>query len=186
MKNVQKELVVGDKHYNIYSLQAAQSMGLDQIERLPRSLKVLLENLLRHQNGVSVTSEHLEAFNDWIGWGGKSRTEIAFYPSRVVMQDFTGVPALVDLAAMRDAVKSLGGDPKQVNPLNRVDLVIDHSVQVDHFGSHDSFEKNVDAEYRRNHERYQFLKWGQKSFQNFHVVPPGTGIVPSDQFGISG
>ena len=177
MKDVQKELVVGGKRYTFYSLRAAQSMGLDQIERLPRSLKVLLENLLRHQNGVSVTSEHLEAFNDWIGWGGKSQTEIAFYPGRVVMQDFTGVPALVDLAAMRDALQSLGGHPAQVNPLNRVDLVIDHSVQVDHYGDPSAFEKNVDAEYRRNRERYQFLKWGQKSFKNFHVVPPGTGIV---------
>ena len=177
MKDVQKELVVGDRRYTIYSLQMAQSVGLDKIERLPRSLKVLLENLLRHQNGVSVTPEHLEAFNEWIGWGGKGRADIAFHPGRVVMQDFTGVPALVDLAAMRDAVKVLGGDPGVVNPLNRVDLVIDHSVQVEHFGNREAFEKNVDVEYRRNRERYQFLKWGQKSFQNFNVVPPGTGIV---------
>ena len=152
-------------------------MGLDKIERLPRSLKVLLENLLRHQNGVNVTPEHLDAFNEWIGWGGKGRTEIAFHPGRVIMQDFTGVPALVDLAAMRDAVKGMGGDPKVVNPLNRVDLVIDHSVQVEHFGDEDAFEKNVAIEYQRNRERYQFLKWGQKSFHNFRVVPPGTGIV---------
>ena len=177
MKDLQKELIVGERRYTIYGLRSAQGMGLDKIERLPRSLKILLENLLRHQDGVNVTPEHLEAFNDWIEWGGKTRTEIAFYPGRVVMQDFTGVPALVDLAAMRDAVKVLGGDPKMVNPLNRVDLVIDHSVQVEHFGNQEAFDKNVAIEYQRNRERYQFLKWGQKSFENFYVVPPGTGIV---------
>ena len=177
MKDLQKELTIGDRCYTIYCLRSAQGMGLDKIERLPRSLKILLENLLRHQDGVHVTPEHLEAFNEWINWGGKSQTEIAFYPGRVVMQDFTGVPALVDLAAMRDAVKELGGNPNGVNPLNRVDLVIDHSVQVEHFGDREAFAKNVAIEYQRNRERYQFLKWGQKSFQNFYVVPPGTGIV---------
>ena len=177
MKDLKKELIVGDRCYTIYCLRAAQSMGLDKIERLPRSLKVLLENLLRHQDEVNVTPGHLEAFNDWIGWGGKSQAEIAFYPGRVVMQDFTGVPALVDLAAMRDALKVLGGDPKSVNPGCRVELVIDHSVQVEHFGDGEAFRKNVELEYRRNWERYRFLKWGQKSFQNFYVVPPGTGIV---------
>src|SRR5580693_430096 len=138
-------------------------------------MKVLLENLLRYEDGNSVTAEDIKAVVAWLGKRTSDR-EIAFRPARVLMQDLTGVPAVVDLAAMRDAMKNLGGDPEKINPLAEVDLVIDHSVMVDNFGAKDSFKKNVVIEYERNKERYAFLRWGQQAFANFRVVPPGTGI----------
>src|SRR5258707_7127239 len=136
---------------------------------------VLLENLLRHEDGQTVTAADIRAVLDWLKTK-KSDREIAFRPARVLMQDLTGVPAVVDLAAMRDAMKTLGGNPERINPLAEVDLVIDHSVMVDNFGARDSFKKNVVMEYQRNMERYAFLRWGQQAFANFRVVPPGTGI----------
>ena len=138
-------------------------------------MKVLLENLLRNEDGRTVTKEDIQAVAQWLKTKTSDR-EIAFRPARVLMQDFTGVPAVVDLAAMRDAMKALGGDPKKINPLVPVDLVIDHSVIVNFFGNNTAFKKNVDEEYKQNQERYEFLKWAQKSFDNFRVVPPGTGI----------
>jgi aconitate hydratase len=176
MSKVKKSLEVGGKSYAYWSLKEAKALGLGDIDRLPRSLKVLLENLLRNENGTSVVWEDAVAVNDWLK-EKKSTREIAYHPARVVMQDFTGVPAVVDLAAMREAMKDLGGDPKAINPLSPVDLVIDHSVMVEHFGSADSYQKNVEIEYQRNMERYKFLKWGQQAFKNFRVVPPGTGII---------
>ena len=169
-----KTLTAGGKTYSYYSLKAAES-EIGDISRLPFSLKVLLENLLRFEDGRSVTVEDIKAFGDWVKTGDNKR-EIAYRPARVLMQDFTGVPAVVDLATMRDAMKELGEDPEKINPLAPVDLVIDHSVMVDHFGGPQSFKKNVDREYERNSERYKFLKWGQGAFDNFRVVPPGTGI----------
>ncbi|WP_425409968.1 aconitate hydratase AcnA [Hyphococcus sp.] len=169
-----KTLNAGGASYAYYSLdEAAKQIG--DISRLPFSLKVLLENLLRFEDDRSVSTDDIKAFADWLK-EGKSTREIAYRPARVLMQDFTGVPAVVDLAAMRDAMKKLGEDPEKINPLAPVDLVIDHSVMVDYFGGPDSFEKNVDREYERNGERYKFLKWGQGAFDNFRVVPPGTGI----------
>jgi aconitate hydratase len=170
-----KPLKVGSKTYAFYSLAAAEKNGLKGISRLPFSLKVLLENLLRNEDGRSVTKPDLQAFAQWLK-NKTSERDIAFRPARVLMQDFTGVPAVVDLAAMRDAMKALRGDPKKINPLVPVDLVIDHSVQVNFFASNAAFKKNVEEEYKQNLERYQFLKWSQKSFDNFRVVPPGTGI----------
>src|SRR5271166_6108625 len=170
-----KPLKVGSRTYAFYSLSTAEKNGLKGISRLPFSMKVLLENLLRHEDGRSVAKEDIQAVAQWL----KTRTserEIAFRPARVLMQDFTGVPAVVDLAAMRDAMKMLGGDPKLINPLVPVDLVCDHSVAVTFFGSSSALKKNVEEEYRQNRERYEFLKWSQKSFDNFRVVPPGTGI----------
>ena len=175
MSKVKKTLKVGSKNYTYYSLNEAKNLGLTDIDKLPKSLKVLMENLLRHENGKDVTFEDAKAVNEWVKTATSER-EIAYYPARVLMQDFTGVPAVVDLAAMREAMRTIGGDPKKINPLIPVDLVIDHSVAVDFFGHKDSFEKNVDLEYERNRERYTFLKWGQKAFKNFRVVPPGTGI----------
>ena len=175
MSKVKKSLKVGNKEYAYYSLKEAKNLGLSDIDKLPKSLKVLMENLLRHENGKDVTFEDAKAVNEWAKTQ-KSTREISYYPARVLMQDFTGVPAVVDLAAMREAMKKIGGDPKKINPLIPVDLVIDHSVAVDFFGQKDSFEKNVDVEYERNIERYKFLKWGQGAFKNFRVVPPGTGI----------
>jgi aconitate hydratase len=169
-------LALGDKSYTCYSLAAAERNGLAGISRLPFSIKVLLENLLRHEDGRSVTKRDIEALARWTENRGKGENEIAFRPARVLMQDFTGVPAVVDLAAMRDAMTTLGGDPRKINPLVPVDLVIDHSVIVDEFGNPQAFAKNVEHEYRRNGERYRFLKWGQTAFDNFRVVPPGTGI----------
>ncbi len=171
-----KKLKVGDKTYVYYSLQEAEKNGLAGISQLPYSLKVLLENLLRFEDGRSVTKQDILAVAEWLKSKGKAQLEIAFRPARVLMQDFTGVPAVVDLAAMRDAMKTLGGDPKKINPLVPVDLVIDHSVIVDEFGTPKAFKQNVDLEYARNGERYRFLKWGQQAFENFSVVPPGTGI----------
>jgi aconitate hydratase len=170
-----KTLKVGPKTYAYYSLPAAEKHGLAGISRLPFSMKVLLENLLRYEDGKSVTKDDIVAVADWLK-DRRSDREIAFRPARVLMQDFTGVPAVVDLAAMRDAMKTLGGDPEKINPLVAVDLVIDHSVIVNFFGSASAFKKNVAEEYKQNQERYRFLKWAQRSFQNFRVVPPGTGI----------
>jgi aconitate hydratase A / 2-methylisocitrate dehydratase len=172
--NTKKTLSAGGASYAYYSLaEAAKQIG--DISRLPFSLKVLLENLLRFEDGRSVTVDDIKAFAEWLKVG-KSTREIAYRPARVLMQDFTGVPAVVDLAAMRDAMKNLGEDPEKINPLAPVDLVIDHSVMVDYFGGPNAFKKNVDREYERNGERYKFLKWGQGAFDNFRVVPPGTGI----------
>lgn len=171
-----KTLTVGTKKYVYYSLKIAEKNGLAGISKLPFSMKVLLENLLRFEDGRSVTKADIEAFVGWLDDKGKAGKEIGFRPARVLMQDFTGVPAVVDLAAMRDGVKALGGDPKKINPLVPVDLVIDHSVIVDEFGSPKALKQNVDLEYQRNGERYRFLKWGQGAFDNFRVVPPGTGI----------
>ncbi len=171
-------LAVNGRKYEIFSLEKAETAGLDGISRLPFSLKVLLENLLRHEDGRSVTADDIRALAGWLEHRGtKARREIAFRPARVLMQDFTGVPAVVDLAAMRDAMKDLGADPARINPLNPVDLVIDHSVMVDRFGSPDALAYNRKREYERNLERYRFLKWGQQAFSNFSVVPPETGIV---------
>jgi aconitate hydratase len=170
-----KILKVGTKSYVHYSLPAAEKNGLRGISRLPFSMKVLLENLLRHEDGRTVTKEDIQAFAHWLKTKSSER-EIPFRPARVLMQDFTGVPAVVDLAAMRDAMKHLGGDPKKINPLVPVDLVIDHSVAVTYFGSNAAFKKNVEEEYKQNQERYRFLKWAQRSFEDFRVVPPGTGI----------
>jgi aconitate hydratase len=170
-----RTLSVGGKSYAYYSLVAAEKAGLKGISKLPYSMRVLLENLLRWEDGKTVKSEDIKAVAAWAKTR-KSDREIAFRPARVLMQDLTGVPAVVDLAAMRDAMKKLGGDPEKINPLAEVDLVIDHSVMVDSFGAKDSFKKNVAIEYERNMERYQFLRWGQQAFANFRVVPPGTGI----------
>jgi len=171
-----KTLTVGKKKYVYYSLKAAEKNGLKGISALPFSLKILLENLLRHEDGSSIKAADIKAFSGWLKDKGKSGKEIAFNPARVLMQDFTGVPAVVDLAAMRDASVALGGSPQKINPLVPVDLVIDHSVIVDKFGTASAFKYNVDREYERNGERYRFLKWGQQAFKNFRVVPPGTGI----------
>lgn len=170
-----KELKVNAQVYQYCSFKEAETNGLNSVSRLPRSLKVLLENLLRHEDGTSVTKEDIAAVVTWLD-KGKSDHEVAYRPSRVLMQDFTGVPAVADLAAMRDAMKNLGGDTKKINPLSPVDLVIDHSVVVDHASTANAFEKNVDLEFDRNHERYEFLKWAQSAFDDFRVVPPGTGI----------
>ena len=170
-----RPLRVGSKTYAYYSLLAAEKSGLKGISRLPFSMKVLLENLLRNEDGRSVTKEDIQGVAQWLKTKTSER-EIPFRPARVLMQDFTGVPAVVDLAAMRDAMQHLGGDPKKINPLVPVDLVIDHSVAVNFFGHKDSFKKNVEEEYKQNQERYRFLKWAQSSFEDFRVVPPGTGI----------
>ena len=171
-----KELKVGDKSYLYYSLRAAEAEGLSGISRLPVSMKVLLENLLRHEDNLTVREADLKAVAAWVDNKGSVEHEISFRPARVLMQDFTGVPAVVDLAAMRDAMTKLGGDPEKINPLSPVDLVIDHSVMVDFFGHADSFGKNVEREYERNLERYRFLRWGSAAFNGLRVVPPGTGI----------
>jgi len=171
-----KTLAVGSKNYVYFSLDEAEKNGLDGISKLPFSLKVLMENLLRFEDGRSVTADDIRAIAAWLSDKGKAGQEIAYRPARVLMQDFTGVPAVVDLAAMRDATVSLGGPASAINPQVPVDLVIDHSVMVDYFGRGNSFLRNVEREYDRNGERYTFLKWGQKAFENFRVVPPGTGI----------
>ncbi len=171
-----KQLTVNGKTYSYFSLPDAEKNGLTGISKLPYSMKVLLENLLRHEDGRTVTKDDIQAVSAWLNDKGKAGKEIGFRPARVLMQDFTGVPAVVDLAAMRDGMTSLGGDPNKINPLVPVDLVIDHSVIVDEFGSPKAFDRNVELEYERNEERYNFLKWGQGAFANFRVVPPGTGI----------
>ncbi|MBX3583404.1 MAG: aconitate hydratase AcnA [Rhizobiaceae bacterium] len=174
--NCRRTLNVGSAEYIYYDLIEAEKNGLTGISQLPYSMKVLLENLLRNEDGRSVTKESIQAVAGWLTDKGKAGVEIAYRPARVLMQDFTGVPAVVDLAAMRDAMASLGGDPQKINPLVPVDLVIDHSVIVDEFGTPLAFARNVELEYQRNQERYNFLKWGQQAFRNFRVVPPGTGI----------
>ncbi len=169
-------LTVGDKTYAYYSIAAAEKAGLGDFSKLPAALKVVLENMLRFEDGKTVSVDDIKAFSEWAAKGGQNPREIAYRPARVLMQDFTGVPAVVDLAAMRDGIVALGGDPEKINPLNPVDLVIDHSVMIDEFGNPRAFQMNVDREYERNMERYTFLKWGQSAFNNFRVVPPGTGI----------
>ena len=171
-----KTLTSGSQSIAYYSIPAAQEAGLGDFSNLPAALKVVLENMLRFEDGKTVTVDDIKAFAEWGAKGGKNPREIAYRPARVLMQDFTGVPAVVDLAAMRDGLVALGGDADKINPLNPVDLVIDHSVMIDEFGNPRAFQMNVDREYERNIERYTFLKWGQKAFNNFRVVPPGTGI----------
>ncbi|HPQ51214.1 MAG TPA: aconitase family protein, partial [Alphaproteobacteria bacterium] len=170
-----KTLTIEGKTYDYFSLKEAQ-VKIGDLSKLPFSLKVLFENLLRFEDGRSVQVEHIESLKEWLK-NKTSSQEIAYRPARVLMQDFTGVPAVVDLAAMREAMGHLGGNRQKINPLTAVDLVIDHSVMVDAFGHKDSFQKNVDIEFERNGERYQFLKWGQQAFANFRVVPPATGII---------
>ncbi len=169
------DLEINGKNFKYYSLKKAEFNGLQGISKLPKSLKVLLENLLRYEDDVSVSKNQIEAIKNWLDTK-KSKTEIAYRPARVLLQDYTGIPAVADLAAMREAVKEKNKDPNTINPLSAVDLVIDHSVQVDQSAKKDSFEKNVDIEFKRNGERYSFLKWGQSAFNNFRIVPPGTGI----------
>src|SRR3989338_5742540 len=172
--NCRRSLEVGDRTYEYFSLpEAAKRLG--SLDRLPMSLKVLLENLLRWEDGSTVRLADIQALVDWLATRGSS-SEIQYRPARVLMQDFTGVPAVVDLAAMREAMAKAGGDPRKINPLSPVDLVIDHSVMVDHFASQEAFAANVAIEMQRNGERYAFLRWGQQAFDNFSVVPPGTGI----------
>jgi aconitate hydratase len=171
-----RTLTEGGHSVDYYSIPAAEAAGLGKFSNLPAALKVVLENMLRFEDGKTVTVDDIKAFAEWGANGGKNPREIAYRPARVLMQDFTGVPAVVDLAAMRDAMVALGGDPEKINPLNPVDLVIDHSVMIDEFGTPRAFQMNVEREYERNGERYQFLKWGQGAFDNFRVVPPGTGI----------
>ena len=170
-----RTLDVDGKQYEYFSLPEAEKNGLSGISRLPFSLKVLLENLLRFEDGQTVTADDIKAMTSWLT-DKTSTHEIAYRPARVLMQDFTGVPAVVDLAAMRDAMKAMGGNPARINPLVPVDLVIDHSVMVDAFGDGTAFKTNVEMEYQRNKERYEFLRWGAGAFDNFRVVPPGTGI----------
>ncbi len=173
--NTSKTLDVGGRQYRYYSLPAAREAGIGDVDRLPVSLKILLENLLRFEDGSTVTRADIEALGNWAS-APPADQEIAYRPARVLMQDFTGVPAVADLAAMRSAVVAAGKDPAIINPLSPVDLVIDHSVMVDRFGTPRAFNENVELEMQRNAERYRFLRWGQKAFQNFRVVPPGTGI----------
>jgi len=173
--NCIKKLNVNGKDYSYFSLAEAEKNGLSGISKLPNSLKVLLENLLRFEDDLTVSKTQIESFSKWVK-DKSSTTEIAYRPSRVLMQDYTGIPAIADLAAMRDAVKSKKVDPNKINPLTAVDLVIDHSVMVDNYATKDSFNKNVEKEFLRNGERYSFLKWGQNAFNNIKVVPPGTGI----------
>ena len=171
-----RTLSVNGKSISYYSIPAATEAGLGDFSNLPAALKVVLENMLRFEDDKTVSVDDIKAFAEWGAKGGKNPREIAYRPARVLMQDFTGVPAVVDLAAMRDGIVALGGDPEKINPLNPVDLVIDHSVMIDEFGNPRAFQMNVDREYERNMERYTFLKWGQSAFNNFRVVPPGTGI----------
>ena len=173
--NSLKTINVNGNDYKYYSLLEAEKNGLSGISKLPKSLKVLLENLLRYEDETSVNKSQIESIHKWL-YKKKSKTEIAYRPARVLLQDYTGIPAVADLAAMREAVKKKKKDPNSINPLSAVDLVIDHSVQVDQFANKDSFEKNVEIEFDRNGERYSFLKWGQQAFNNFRIVPPGTGI----------
>ena len=176
--NSLKYININGLEYNYYSINEAEKNGLYGVSKLPKSLKILLENLLRYEDNISVTKNQIEAIKDWLK-KKKSTTEIAYRPARVLLQDYTGIPAVADLAAMREAVKEKNKDPNTINPLSSVDLVIDHSVQVDQSAKSDSFEKNVDIEFKRNGERYSFLKWGQQAFNNFRIVPPGTGICLS-------
>src|SRR5438046_8273452 len=169
-------LQAGGRSVQIYSLPALEAAGFPEIARLPYSMKILLENALRHEDGRFVKPADIEALARW-DLKGSAQKEISFAPARVLLQDFTGVPAVVDLAAMRDGIARLGGNPDRINPLQPVELVIDHSVQVDYFGRADAFSLNAELEFSRNRERYAFLRWGQQAFRNFDVVPPDTGIV---------
>ena len=173
--NSLKEININGKNYSIYSLKEAEKNGLEGINKLPKSIKVLLENLLRYEDNITVNKEQILSIKEWLNTK-KSKTEIAYRPARVLLQDYTGIPAVADLAAMRDTVKEKNKDPNKINPLSSVDLVIDHSVQVDKFATKNSLKENVDIEFDRNFERYSFLKWGQQAFDNFRIVPPGTGI----------
>src|SRR3990167_2216689 len=170
------EIRSGGRPVQIYSLPALEKAGFPGVSRLPYSLKILLENLLRREDGAVVKADDIRAVAGWDP-ASAAASEMSFMPARVLLQDFTGVPCVVDLAAMRDAIVSLGGDPDRVNPLQPVELVIDHSVQVDYFGRSDAFSLNAELEFARNRERYAFLRWGQRAFRNFKVVPPDTGIV---------
>ena len=170
-----KTIVIDGQEYKYYSIKEAEKNGLNGIVKLPKSLKVLLENLLRYEDDQSVTRSQIQAIHKWLE-NRRSKIEIAYRPARVLLQDYTGIPAVADLAAMREAVKEKNKDPNTINPLSAVDLVIDHSVQVDEFANDNSFDNNVDIEFKRNGERYSFLKWGQQAFNNFRIVPPGTGI----------
>src|SRR6266581_3562035 len=169
-------LQLGARSVQIFSLRALQAAGFPEIARLPYSMKILLENLLRHEDGRFVKAADIETLARW-DLKSMAQREISFAPARVLLQDFTGVPAVVDLAAMRDGIARLGGNPDRVNPLQPVELVIDHSVQVDYFGQPNAFDLNAELEFSRNAERYAFLRWGQNAFHNFRVVPPDTGIV---------
>ncbi|MCI5137403.1 MAG: aconitate hydratase, partial [Candidatus Electrothrix sp. AR1] len=169
-----QEIKVNGKSYSFYNIKLLTDRGVN-MARLPFSIRVLVENILRNMNGTTVTEKDLEQISSWKPWYIEP-VEIPFHPARVLMQDFTGVPAVVDLAAMRDAIKAQGGDPEKINPLIPVDLVVDHSVQVDHYGTAQALEQNVTKEYQRNSERYAFLKWAQKNFDNFKAVPPNSGI----------
>ena len=175
-QKTKQTLTAGGQTVSYYSIPAAQAAGLGDFSRLPAALKVVLENMLRFEDGKTVSVDDIKAFAEWGANGGQNPREIAYRPARVLMQDFTGVPAVVDLAAMRDGILGLGGNAQKINPLAPVDLVIDHSVMIDEFGTPRAFQANVDREYERNMERYVFLKWGQNAFNNFRVVPPGTGI----------
>ncbi|MCY4447180.1 MAG: aconitate hydratase AcnA [Rhodobacteraceae bacterium] len=175
-KLTRRQLKVGPNEYAYFSIGAAEEKGLGSFDRIPASLAVVLENLLRNHDETTVNASDIESISQWLQNSGSNPSEIMLRPARVLMQDFTGVPAIVDLAAMRDGLVALGGDPKKINPLSSVDLVIDHSVMIDSFGNPRAFQLNVDREYERNLERYEFLKWGQSAFDNFRVVPPGTGI----------
>ena len=170
------EIRVGEQPVQIYSLPALESAGFPGVSRLPYSMKILLENLLRREDDAFVKADDIRALAQWNATADVEK-EISFMPARVLLQDFTGVPCVVDLAAMRDAMIALGGNPDRVNPLQPVELVIDHSVQVDYFGRPDAFALNAELEFSRNRERYAFLRWGQRAFNNFKVVPPDTGIV---------
>ena len=169
------KLDISGKNYHFFNLSKAEKNGLKGVKKLPKSLKVLLENLLRFEDDITVNKNQINGVADWLKTKS-SKMEIAYRPARILLQDYTGIPAVADLAAMREAVKEKNKDPKKINPLSAVDLVIDHSVQVDQSAKKDSFEKNVDIEFERNGERYSFLKWGQQAFDNFRIVPPGTGI----------
>ena len=173
--NSKSTININNKDYIYYSISEAEKNGLEGVSKLPKSLKVLLENLLRYEDDLTVNKSQITAIKDWLKTK-KSNTEIAYRPARVLLQDYTGIPAVADLAAMREAVKEKSKDPNTINPLSAVDLVIDHSVQVDQSAKADSFDKNVEIEFKRNGERYSFLKWGQNAFNNFRIVPPGTGI----------
>jgi len=173
--NSLSKIIIDNTEYIYYSISEAEKNGLDGISKLPKSLKVLLENLLRYEDDLTVSKKQIMAIKEWLK-NKKSKTEIAYRPARVLLQDYTGIPAVADLAAMREAVKEKNKDPNTINPLSAVDLVIDHSVQVDQSAKSDSFDKNVEIEFKRNGERYSFLKWGQNAFDNFRIVPPGTGI----------
>src|ERR671918_193299 len=170
------EIRVGGQPIQIYSLPALEKAGFPGVSRLPYSMKILLENLLRREDNAYVKADDIRALANWDARAAVEK-EISFMPARVLLQDFTGVPCVVDLAAMRDAIIRLGGNPDRVNPLQPVELVIDHSVQVDYFGRADAFSLNAELEFTRNRERYAFLRWGQRAFNNFKVVPPDTGIV---------